>query len=225
MTCYDWAAIYFDPAIIDHNRSRDDFNFFNSIISTLSVTIVGGIFIASIEVFYFSKLLRRKPFGIALLIKTLFYSGNIFFFTSFAFLLLESLQLDKSLFHPDIMQDYLVYLGSPRSLSIWLFWGFSVMFALFILQVSEKLGQGVLANFLLGKYHRPTEVDRIFMFLDLKSSTSYAEKLGHLRYSELIQDCFYDLTEVVAKHRAQIYQYVGDEAVLIWKIQNGLKDL
>ena len=48
------------------------------------------------------------------------------------------------------------------------------MSALFILSISEKLGQGVLLNYLLGKYHSPKVETRIFMFLDLTSSTEYA---------------------------------------------------
>jgi len=63
------------------------------------------------------------------------------------------------------------------------------------------------------------------MFLDLRSSTSIAEQLGHIHYSLLIQDCFYDLTEVVSKREAQIYQYVGDEIVLTWEMEKGLRNL
>ncbi len=62
------------------------------------------------------------------------------------------------------------------------------------------------------------------MFLDLRSSTTYAEQIGHEKFSEMIQDCFYDLAMVVEEHRAEIYQYVGDEAVLTWKMKNGLSD-
>ena len=94
------------------------------------------------------------------------------------------------------------------------------MSALFILQVSDKFGQGVLISFLLGKYHRPKEEDRIFMFMDLKSSTTHAEKLGHIKYSQFIQDCFFDITDVVIKYDAKIYQYVGDEVVLSGSIRS-----
>ncbi|MEM9328232.1 MAG: adenylate/guanylate cyclase domain-containing protein, partial [Bacteroidota bacterium] len=75
---------------------------------------------------------------------------------------------------------------------------------------------------LLGKYRTPKEEERIFMFLDLKNSTSIAERLGHLKYSQFIQDCFYDLNLVVFKYEAEIYQYVGDEAVLTWPYQRGV---
>jgi adenylate cyclase len=219
---YDWG-ILFDPGLLDNSQTKD-YELSSVLISSMIATIIGGIFIASIEVFYFSKLLRKKPFGLSLLIKTAFYMTNIIFFTSLSILIGNSLKYEKSIFHDDIVQIYLSYLFSPRLLSIWLLWGFTVILALFILQISEKLGQGVLANYLLGKYHRPREEVRIFMFLDLKSSTSLAEQLGHIRYSLLIQDCFYDLTEVVSKRKAQIYQYVGDEIVLTWKLGPGLRN-
>ncbi len=60
------------------------------------------------------------------------------------------------------------------------------------------------------------------MFLDLKSSTTIAEKIGHSKFSELLQECFDDLS-VVKKFQAEAYQYVGDEAVLAWPVSTGLK--
>ena len=221
---YDWAIIFHDPVILRFNQIPD-YDLPSILISTVFATVVGGIFIASVEVFYFSKLLRKKPFGFSLLVKTAFYMTNIIFFTSMAAILGNALKYEKSVFHQDIIQMYLGFLSSPRLWSLWIFWGLTVILALFILQISEKLGQGVLVNYLLGKYHRPREEIRIFMFLDLKSSTTYAEELGHIRYSRLIQDCFYDLTEVVTKREAQIYQYVGDEIVLTWSIERGLRNL
>ncbi|WP_219011061.1 hypothetical protein [Aquimarina litoralis] len=47
------------------------------------------------------------------------------------------------------------------------------------------------------------------MFLDLNSSTSIAEKIGHMKYSQLIQDCF-DQLDMTEDFGAEIYQYVGD---------------
>jgi adenylate cyclase len=87
--------------------------------------------------------------------------------------------------------------------------------------MDRKFGPGNLAKLLLGKFHHPREEERIFMFLDLKSSTTHAERLGHIRYSQLIQDCFHDLS-VVTDQEAEIYQYVGDEAVICWELKKGL---
>ena len=97
----------------------------------------------------------------------------------------------------------------------------SLIFAFFRL-ANDKFGNGVILKMLIGHYRKPREVDRIFMFLDLKSSTTHAEKLGNIKYSHLIQDCFFYLNRIVQKHNADIYQYVGDEAVLSWKLKKGM---
>jgi adenylate cyclase len=88
---------------------------------------------------------------------------------------------------------------------------------------NQKFGPGVLIDLLLGKYRQPKEIKMIFLFMDLKSSTTYAEKLGHIKYSQLIQDCFSDLTLAVNEFNANIYQYIGDEVVLIWPYNEGIK--
>jgi adenylate cyclase len=90
----------------------------------------------------------------------------------------------------------------------------------FINQMNKKFGPGVLLPMLLGRYRNPKEEQRIFMFMDLKSSTMYAEKLGHLKYSGMIRDSFIDINKVLDKYRAEVYQYVGDEIVVSWPQSN-----
>lgn len=92
----------------------------------------------------------------------------------------------------------------------------------FFRQVSRKFGPGVMLGLLTGRYHNPREDDRIVMFLDLKASTTHAEKLGHIKYSRLLQDCFFDLNGLLVNYEAQIYKYVGDEAIMSWSLKSGL---
>jgi adenylate cyclase len=93
----------------------------------------------------------------------------------------------------------------------------------FFVQVSRLVGQDVLMKFLRGRYLRPTQEDRVFMFLDLKGSTTIAEKLGPTYY-KLLNDFFHDLSNPVLMTRAEIYQYVGDEVVLTWELERGMRD-
>jgi adenylate cyclase len=76
-----------------------------------------------------------------------------------------------------------------------------------------------------GKYSSPKVESRIFMFIDMKNSTVLAEKLGHKKYSLLLRNCYSDLNKTAYKFGARIYQYVGDEVVIPWKISTGLKSL
>jgi len=75
------------------------------------------------------------------------------------------------------------------------------------------------------EYHKPfSEVERIFMFLDIRSSTTIAEELGHVRYFELLNDFFRDIEGPISKNRGQIYQYVGDEVIVSWSLDDGFPD-
>jgi adenylate cyclase len=93
----------------------------------------------------------------------------------------------------------------------------------FARQLNRMLGPGTLVNLLLGRYHRPVAEERIFMFLDLNDSTAIAATLGPVRFNDFKNDFFYDIAEPVLETRGQIYQYVGDEAVVTWTVENGLR--
>jgi len=220
---YEGTALGFQQAA-DMAQQGREYNFLVYLITGVLFTFVIGTIMACFEVLYLNNVLRKKPFGITLLTKTLFYLSNIFIWSSLAILLMFSYDLNKPVIDEQVLSVFHDYLTSLRLIMTMLWWGFSILMSLFILQVADKFGQGVLINFLLGKYHKPKEDQRIFMFMDLKSSTTYAEKLGHIKYSQLIQDCFFDVTEIVNKYEAKIYQYVGDEVVLSWDMDKGLKN-
>lgn len=94
----------------------------------------------------------------------------------------------------------------------------------FLGHLRQLVGPNKLSRLFWGRYFSPRSEERIFMFLDLKDSTAIAEKLGHVKYSQFIQDCFFDLNQVVPRFQAEIYQYVGDEAVLHWPLAIGTKN-
>ena len=88
--------------------------------------------------------------------------------------------------------------------------------------ISRKLGPGVMWNWLRGYYHQPREEERIFMFLDMKDSTALAERLGNLQFSGLVRDFFQDLTMPLIETRGEVSHYIGDEAVLTWRMEPGM---
>jgi adenylate cyclase len=93
----------------------------------------------------------------------------------------------------------------------------------FFFALSQKLGPGVLGKWIRGYYHEPREEERIFLFLDMKDSTTLAERLGHLEFSALVRDFFQDLTLPVLQTRCEVSHYIGDEAVLTWTMERGLE--
>ena len=93
----------------------------------------------------------------------------------------------------------------------------------FVLQMNRLVGANVLGYFMAGVYHRPRAEERIFLFLDLQGSTRLAEELGSARYFELLRRFVDDLTEPVLQADAEIYQYAGDEVVMTWRLDAGLR--
>ena len=93
----------------------------------------------------------------------------------------------------------------------------------FVLQMNRLVGANVLGYFMAGVYHHPRAEERIFLFLDLQGSTRLAEELGSARYFELLRRFVDDLTEPVLQADAEIYQYAGDEVVVTWRLDAGLR--
>jgi adenylate cyclase len=91
-----------------------------------------------------------------------------------------------------------------------------------MLQVSDKFGPGILWKFLTGKYYHPRQEERIFMFLDLRSSTTIAEKMNSEKFFGLLKEVYHDITESILNSQGEIYQYVGDEVVITWPVDRGL---
>ncbi len=92
-----------------------------------------------------------------------------------------------------------------------------------LITLFKQIGYKRLGKVMMGYYQRPREENLIFMFLDLQSSTEFAEKLGHEKYSYFIQDCFKVLTNPLLMTNGRVYQFVGDEVVITWnasKIKN-----
>ncbi|MCR9249522.1 MAG: adenylate/guanylate cyclase domain-containing protein [bacterium] len=182
------------------------------------VTGVGGILIGS---FYFLAgvvtelpYFKRKSFGFIILLQVTLYAALLLFIA------VTINNLITATFNIELV-DGPIYTYRVFWVFVAYFTLFSFIFS-FYRMVNEKFGKGVLLKILSGSYRTPKEEDRIFMFIDLKSSTRLAEKLGHFNYSRLIQQCFYDLNEVVFKHGGEIYQYVGDEVVISWPYKKGI---
>lgn len=97
-------------------------------------------------------------------------------------------------------------------------------FAIVFNQYDRFLGHSLTFLYAYGKYQRPEREDRIFLFLDLNSSTELAERMERERYFNFINDFFHDISEPVLRTSARIYQYVGDEVVFTWEIKNGLRN-
>jgi adenylate cyclase len=90
--------------------------------------------------------------------------------------------------------------------------------------VNDLLGQGVLFNFVAGRYRRPRIEERVLLFIDMESSTGVAECLGETGFLEFLNRFVADVTESIVAQRGAIHKYVGDEIIVSWPLAADLAD-
>jgi len=91
-------------------------------------------------------------------------------------------------------------------------------------EMGGLLGYGTLKNFLTGRYVQPRREQRVLLLVDMKDSTGHAERLGPIRFHELLNDFFRDVSDAALECDAEIHKYVGDEAILTWPLEQGVED-
>lgn len=188
-----------------------------------AVTIV-GLIIGIIEILFINHFFSNKSFFIKMIGKLMFYSLFLFIIICLTYPVAASIELNTSILDIKVWNKFKDYLNSISFLSTGFQMSISLVFTLFYNEISEKVGSGAFYNFMIGKYHRPKKENRIFMFLDMKSSTSIAEDIGHDQYFNLLKHYYDTLSKGVIKYSGEIYQYVGDEMVVSWKLSNGKRN-
>ncbi len=200
------------------------YNFGGNTIAFLILVAVTGLLVGTIEIMFLNSLFNTKSFG-----KKLFYKSSIYVLIIAIFLLITTLIsniyiLQADLLDNEIWKNVWTFLTSFAYLSIVVYVSIVIGISLFFSEVSENLGISVLHNYFLGKYHKPIQEERIFMFLDMRSSTTIAEKIGHVKYFEMLKDYYKDLSYPIVQYHGEVYQYVGDEIIVSWKLKNGIQD-
>lgn len=186
--------------------------------NVLFATVVTAIIFTIVDILFADILMRRLPIKALMLIRTLIH------------LLLGYLMLIFSVFKINSPEDLLNYkqfvaLASDLNIAQWRFLTFffvSSVINITLKGILRKIGLSRFKDWFVGNLNKPKEENRIFMFVDMKSSVTIAEKLGHKRFSYLVQDVFNDLS-MVDNYGGEIYQYLGDGAIISWSLRKGLR--
>ena len=193
------------------------------VFASIAVTCI-GLIVGAIEVLWLGNLFGKNSFSQKILYKVGFYTLFLVVVIIVIYPIAAGIELQKSPLDASVLDKLSNFLVSIEFFSTLVSVAFSLVLSLFYAEISENLGHGVLMNFFTGKYHTPTEEKRIFMFLDMKSSTTIAERLGHIKYFELLKEYYSDFSEAIIRSSGEVYQYVGDEIVISWKYEDGISN-
>ena len=186
--------------------------------------IIGGGFFAVLDIFFLRRRFRHKSLGQAIVLEALIFIILFLIITLFVNIAYILYYTDYNLLSDQAVNVMLNYFKNSGFYLNFLNWMIVLVMVLVFLQVGDKFGEGAFMKFFLGKYHKPKEEMRVFMFLDIKNSTGIAEKLGHARYFKLLKDFYSDVTYPILRTRGEIYQYVGDEITINWHLNTALEN-
>ena len=221
-----WITIYdyFSVASLKQQGVEITFDFLQGLLFNCTAGLIGASLGGSFLVFYVDEKFSERSYGYTIFSVLISFIIIVTFITAFLGVFVVLLETGQGIGATEGWEAYLSFLRDPLHLKNIVVWGVVVALTQLSLQINNKFGPGILYDFIRGKYRSPKYEDRIFMFVDLKSSTSIAEKLGNERYHLLLKDFFKDLTKPIIYQKGHIYQYVGDEVVVSWLLEEGIEE-
>ncbi|MEM6722481.1 MAG: adenylate/guanylate cyclase domain-containing protein [Bacteroidota bacterium] len=230
---FSWAFIGFLLAFFDSltiaasfvHTHNELYSFRNDAITNMIGGFLGGLVAGGGTVFYLKDRFRSFRFWVMILYHLLYYVATIVIVVAFICLLVIPIIIGEPFGSQTALDFAKAFVFSTMMVRLLLVWSIIGMLTSFLLIINDRYGPGVLWSVMTGYYHQPKQEVRIFMFLDIKGSTQIAERLGHVRYFDFLNDFFRDLSDPILYRRGEIYQYVGDEVVVSWKLRNGIHQL
>lgn len=187
--------------------------------NTVLLASMLAVLFTSFDMLFSDKLMRFSPIRIIVLLRFLLYLALA--------LLIVFLSANANI-RPEQLKDYKIYYQQMPQINLvhtrFIVWFYlSCILNSLFRGVFRKIGVGNFLHWLTGTLNKPRVEKRIFMFIDMKSSVTIAEKLGHKKFSYLVQDVFGDLA-IVENYNGAIYQYLGDGAIISWDLKRGIRN-
>lgn len=225
-----WTILGFIIAVYDHLvlhthnslGTTATYSFGLSALRNMGAGVIGALIGGSFLVFYVNVKYQDKPYWFTIAFVSTTFILIVLFITFVMALSIVPYETNRPLSDPVTWKAVQSFMMDSHPLKSGVIWSLVVAVTQLMLQVTSKFGQGVFAAIVRGKYNLPKEEKRVFMFLDLNSSTSIAEKLGNEKYHQLLRDFFSDITNPILENRGNIYQYVGDEVIVSWEYKLGM---
>jgi adenylate cyclase len=221
ITVYDYLVLH----TFYSKGPSEDYSFLLAAFRNMGAALIGALLGGSFLVFYINVKYQDKPYGYTIIAVSLSFLLIIAFIAVIMGLIIVPLRTGEPMSNPASRAAFIDFLKDPAPLKAVLVWSFIVAITQLMLQVNSKFGQADFWDIIRGKYNSPIEAKRIFMCVDLNSSTTIAEQLGDEAYHALLKDFFADITPPIIENKGNIYQYVGDEVVIAWKYEDGKENM
>ncbi len=207
-------AMYDHLVLISHSSPgpSQEYSFLFAVVLNMGAGLTGALLGGTFLVFFVNVRYQDKPYGYTII------TVSISFILIIALIaLVIGIILTPSLSVNSLMDT--MSRMTPRTFKNLIVWSVVVAVTQLLLQVNSKFGQGALWNIIRGKYNTPKEEKKIFMSLDLNSSTAIAEQLGDevvvaWKYEDGIENqqclrCFFDMKLHIHKMKEKYLHRYG----------------
>ncbi|HKR05077.1 MAG TPA: adenylate/guanylate cyclase domain-containing protein [Bacteroidia bacterium] len=198
---------------------EESYSFPVYLIFNMVAALGGGLIAGPLIIFWVNEKFLNKPYGVSILLVVFFFLTITIFLILLMGIFYISYTTGTRFGEERFWEQYNPYIFNLFQVKKLLVWSVIVAVTQLALQMDRKFSHGVLWKIILGKYHLPKEENRIFMFADLSGSTTIAETIGDEKYHLLLRDFFSDITNAIINNQGSIYQYVGDQVIVSWKIE------
>lgn len=193
-----YNSLFYPPTLVEYAEAG-------------TIGLLLGLITGIAEQTFLKRWIYQRSFGLVLILRTIIYA----IFVAVSLSLVLSIE-PASLGECPYGQCLANYLKGPLFLRDLIFSTLFIFFITFLVQIILLIGIRNFQRMILGKYRHPREVYAIFMFVDIRSSTTIAEKLGHEQFSAFLRDFFNDISAAIYEAKGEVYQYVGDEVIVVW---------
>ena len=221
ISCYDHLVLLTSNSL----GSSEDYSFMVSVARNVGAGLVGALLGGSLLVFFVNVKYQDKPYGYTIIFVSVTFVMIVALISLLMAIIIVPIKTGKPLSDPISGIAFRKFMMDTSHAKSLMAWSLVVAITQLLLQVNSKFGQGSFWDIITGKYNTPKGEKRIFMFLDLNSSTVMAETLGDEKYHSLLKDFFADITTPILENKGSIYQYVGDEVVIAWNYLDGRENL
>lgn len=198
----------------------------NGLFPYINAVIIGfllALLISFFELYVFIGRIRKLKFSTSILIRTVVYA-LIIPIIFLELVIARMVRYNRNFSEVWTSEEFQNYVLNEDFVAA-IVYALAIAFGInFIHQMSRKMGQGVLWSFITGRYYKPVQKEFIFMFLRIKHSDQIVKRLGRLKFHKFLNDFIFDITETILLHQGQIHQYIEDEIVVYWNIENGLNN-
>lgn len=197
-------------------------------LARLLVGVTIGIMIAMSVAFFefvlFSGKIRKIPFLNLLLLRVVSYFMVTLGIILFVLIVYRMFKFGISFHAVIVSEEFNQYIRS-QDFTIANAYSLALITAVnFTMQMNRKMGPGVIPGFITGKYYQPKNVNIIIMFLKIRHGKKLIDSYGRLHFHRYINDLIFEITDIIINRKGEIYEYVDEEIVLIWKSDTGFEN-